>query len=153
MENMNNQGKRPQQVRDSEKIAWYGVIGMTILLILMTLLTSCVGTYYLSDAEYDDAKEEHLIITYYNNQIYWGWYEGYWYYYGIPHQNPWYYYYNICPPSHYHINTHIKINRPKKIIVHRNNKLTSKPLRNNKVLINNGSKRTNKTTIRRKPKK
>jgi len=41
MENMNNQGKRPQQYKDSAKLAWYGVIGITILLILMTLLSSC----------------------------------------------------------------------------------------------------------------
>ena len=35
MENMNNQGKRPQQYEDSVKFAWYGVVGMVILLFLM----------------------------------------------------------------------------------------------------------------------
>ena len=41
---MNNQGKRPQQVRDSERFAWYGVLGMIIILILVTLLGGCATT-------------------------------------------------------------------------------------------------------------
>ena len=41
MANMNNQGRTPKQYKDSARFAWYGVIGMTILLILMTLLSSC----------------------------------------------------------------------------------------------------------------
>jgi len=44
MENMNNQGKRPQQVRDSERLAWYGVLGMVIILILTSLLMGCATT-------------------------------------------------------------------------------------------------------------
>tara|TARA_R110000737_G_scaffold14842_1_gene31048 strand:+ start:1748 stop:2284 length:537 start_codon:yes stop_codon:yes gene_type:complete len=178
MANLNKkhkQGKTPQQYKDSSSFAWYGVVGMIIILTLTILMSGCVGTYYISDAQYDNAREEHLAITYHNSYVYWGWQDGWWYYYGVPHQNPWYYYYNVCPPSHYHINTHIKINKPKKIIVHRNSNLTSKPHRDNRVLknnnksnrnikvtpnkttntikINNGSKRTNKTTIKRKPKK
>jgi len=41
MENMNKkpgQGKTPQQYHDSSRFAWYGVIGMVILLILASLL-------------------------------------------------------------------------------------------------------------------
>ena len=38
MENMNNQGKTPQQYQDSTKFTWYGVVGMTILVILLSLL-------------------------------------------------------------------------------------------------------------------
>jgi len=41
---MNNQGKRPDQYESSAKIAWYGVLGMVILLILTSLLTGCVTT-------------------------------------------------------------------------------------------------------------
>ena len=41
MENMNNQGKRPEQYTDSARFAWYGVVGMIILLIVMTLLGGC----------------------------------------------------------------------------------------------------------------
>ena len=95
MENMNKkpktkpgQGKTPQQYKDSTKFAGYSLIIMIILLILMTLLSSCTGTYYLS--QYDDHYNESIqadqsSITYYNNQIYWGWQSGYYYYYGKPH--------------------------------------------------------------------
>ena len=41
MENMNNQGKWPDQYGSSAKFAWYGVVGMITLLILMTLLGGC----------------------------------------------------------------------------------------------------------------
>jgi hypothetical protein len=44
MENSNKksrQGKTPQQIKDSEKLAWFGVVGMVILLILVMLLSSC----------------------------------------------------------------------------------------------------------------
>ena len=39
------QGKTPQQYRDSAKFAWYGVVGMTLLIILLTLLGGCVTTH------------------------------------------------------------------------------------------------------------
>jgi hypothetical protein len=38
------QGKTPQQYEDSAKFAWYGVVGMVILLILFSLLNSCTTT-------------------------------------------------------------------------------------------------------------
>ena len=45
MANMNKkspgQGKTPQQYTDSTRIAWYGVVGMTLLVILLTLLGGC----------------------------------------------------------------------------------------------------------------
>ena len=125
----------------------------TILFTLALFLSSCYGTYYLTDAEYSDAREEHASITYYDNQIYWGWHSGYYYYYGMPHYYPWYYYYNTCPPSHYTHTTHVIISRPVNRPTHRPNRSIHKS--NNKVIIkpNNGSKRPNKTTIRRKPKK
>ena len=128
-------------------------------LILFTLglfLSSCYGTYYITDTEYDDTREEHLAVTYYNNSIYWGWNNGYYYYYGKPHYYPWHYYYNTCPPSYYNTTTHVVINKPVSRPTHRPNiRVKTNTHRNNKVIIktNNGSKRTNKTTIRRKPKK
>jgi len=67
MENMNNQGKKPQQVRDSERLAWYGVLGMVIVLIMVMMLSGCTGVYYLTDAEYSDVRETHASVTYYNN--------------------------------------------------------------------------------------
>ena len=48
MGNMNNQGKRPQQYKDSERFAWYGVVGMVLLVILLTLLGGCATTHDVS---------------------------------------------------------------------------------------------------------
>tara|TARA_R110001592_G_scaffold23621_1_gene92400 strand:- start:319 stop:546 length:228 start_codon:yes stop_codon:yes gene_type:complete len=44
MENSNNQGKRPEQYKDSAKFAWYGVVGMIIILLLTSLLMGCATT-------------------------------------------------------------------------------------------------------------
>ena len=44
MENMNNQGKRPDQYTNSTKFAGYSIVGMVILLILITLLGGCAIT-------------------------------------------------------------------------------------------------------------
>jgi len=44
MENMNNQGKRPEQYEDSARFAWYGVVGMVVILILTSLLMGCATT-------------------------------------------------------------------------------------------------------------
>ena len=132
----------------------------TILLILALFLSSCYGTYYISDAEYSDLREDHASVTYYNGSIYWGWHSGYYYYYGKPHYYPWYYYYNTCPPSHYNTTTHVIITRPVKKPTHRPiiirpNKpnVTVKPNRNNKVTVKpNRNRTTNKVIIKRKRK-
>ena len=106
----------------------------TILFTLALFLSSCYGTYYISDAEYSDLREEHAAVTYYDNQIYWGWNSGYYYYYGKPHYYPWTYYYNTCPPSHYTHTTHIVITRPVNKPNHRPNRnITVKPNRNIKT--------------------
>jgi hypothetical protein len=146
-----------------------------ILFTLALFLSSCYGTYYISDTEYSNIKEEHTPITYWrdfdgcffgtglvDSPIYWGWSDGFYYYYGKPHYYPWYYYYNTLPPSIYSINTHIIINKPVNKPTYRPNKPTYKPNKpthrpniksnKNKVIIH-GSKRTNQTTIKRKPKK
>jgi len=41
---MKNQGKTDKQYEDSAKLAWYGVMGMIILLILTTLSSGCTTT-------------------------------------------------------------------------------------------------------------
>ena len=176
MENMNNQGKRLDQYKNSTKFAGYGILGMLILLIIITLLSGCYGTYYITDAEYDDMREEHLAVTYHNNSIYWGWSNGFYYYYGQPHYYPWYYYYTSCPPSYYNISTHIIVVNPVKRPNYRPNKSNIKPThrptinvkpnvnRNNKIKVNtnrnkviiknNRSNNSNKrsTNTRRRPK-
>ena len=79
-----------RQYKDSARFTFGGIIGIIILTLLM-LLTSCYGTYYLTDAEYSDVRESHASLTYHNNSIYWGWNSGYYYYYGTPHYYPWYF--------------------------------------------------------------
>ena len=165
MENMNNQGKTPQQYKDSMRFFSRAILGILILMIIMVLFSGCYGTYYITDAEYDNVREEHLAVTYHNNSIYWGWNNGYYYYYGKPHYYPWYYYYNTCPPSYYNTTTHIVIVKPVNKPTHRPNRPIVKPTHrpnikvktntnHNKVIIkNNGSKRTNKTKITRRTKK
>ena len=44
MENMNNQGKIPDQYENSTKFAGYSILGMIILIIIMTLLGGCATT-------------------------------------------------------------------------------------------------------------
>ena len=45
MENMNNQGKRPDQYKNSTKFAGYSIVGMIILLVIITLLGGCATTH------------------------------------------------------------------------------------------------------------
>ena len=127
----------------------------TILLILILFLSSCYGTYYISDTEYSDLREEHASLTYHDNQIYWGWHSGYYYYYGKPHYYPWYYYYNVCPPSHYGVTTHVVITRPVNKPTHRPNwnkpnRPTYKPNRpvKNNTNIKVKTNRINKVTVK-----
>ena len=118
---------------------WTEITPLRILMVILTialiisLLPSCTGTYYITDAEYSDVRESHASVTYYDNQIYWGWHSGYYYYYGMPHYYPWYYYYNACPPSHYTHTTHVVITRPVNKPTHRPNRpnrnITIKPNR------------------------
>jgi hypothetical protein len=44
MANMSNQGKDKQNYENSAKFAWYGVVGMITLLIVLTLFSGCVTT-------------------------------------------------------------------------------------------------------------
>jgi len=81
----------------------------SILIILALFLSSCMGTYYISDAEYSDAREFNTSKIFHQGELYWGWNDGFYYYYGKPHYYPWNYYYNTCPPSHYNTSTHIVI--------------------------------------------
>ena len=41
----NNQGKRPDQYKNSTKFAGYSIIGMIVLLIIITLLGGCATTH------------------------------------------------------------------------------------------------------------
>ena len=122
------------------------IIVLTFWVIILMTLTSCYGTYYLTDSEYIDAREDHASITYYNSQIYWGWNNGYYYYYGIPHYYPWTYYYNTCPPSHHTTTTHIIVNKPVNRPTHRPNRPTVKTNSNRNTIRTNSN--TTKTIIK-----
>ena len=102
-----------ERYESSAKLSYYGWIGIIITLLFL-VLTSCHGTYYISDAEYSDSHEEHVPLTYHNGNPYFGLHGGYYWYYGKPHYAPWYDYYNTCPPSYYNKSTHVVIKRPVK---------------------------------------
>jgi len=132
------------KIKNSEKMK-------TILLTLAILLSSCYGTYYITDAEYSDLRETHASITYYDNQIYWGFHSGYYYYYGKPHYYPRYYYYNACPPSHYGVTTHVVITRPVNKPTHRPNRPTvrpNRPVKNNATIRVKTNRTNNKVTVK-----
>ena len=44
MANMSNQGKDKQNYENSAKVAWYAIIGLTALLVILTLLGGCSTT-------------------------------------------------------------------------------------------------------------
>lgn len=77
-----------------------------ILAIIISLLTGCSGTYYVVDTQTHDHATE---IYYHNDLPYWGMYNNYYYYYGIPHIYPWWYYYTMMPVYTYSIQTHVHI--------------------------------------------
>ena len=158
--------KSDKSYRDAAFASFWSFVGIFILVILMLLFSGCYGTYYISDSEYSDAREDHATVTYHNNSIYWGWNSGYYYYYGKPHYYPWTYYYSSCPPSHYNLFTHFIVQRPvtrptyrpkprpvkpnlvTNIREHDNTIIYVKPNRNNNV-------KTNKSNVKvntRKPK-
>jgi hypothetical protein len=138
-----------RQYKDSARFTFGGMVGI-ILLIGLMLLTSCTGTYYITDSEYSDVRESHASLTYHNNLIYWGWDSGYYYYYGTPHYYPWYYYYNTCPPSHYTHTTHVIITRPVNRPTHRPNRPKVNTHRSNIKVKTNINRNTNvKTNVNR----
>lgn len=161
---MGNQGRFPntreKSYKSAAKGAFVGWIGILITVIFALLFSGCYGTYYISDAEYSDLREEHAVTTFHNNTIYWGFNNGYYYYYGKPHYYPWYYYYNTCPPSYYHTTTHIVISKPVNKPTHRpkptynkprgndNNRIYIKPNRNHNTKHN-----TNKKVIKPRTKR
>lgn len=130
-----NIGRWQNRLRiDNYQTLWLSWLkGIVMGIIIMSLLSSCYGTYYLTDAEYSDAREEHTNVTYYNSQVYWGFASGSYYYYGVPHYYPWYYYYDSCPPTHYTHTTHVIVRNPVIRPTHRPNINNHRPnIRTNK---------------------
>ena len=98
-----------------------------VIVLIMLLLTSCYvyestyspqkhncelmarGDVCLSDHRCCNPQEHTTQVYYYDNLPYWGFYNDYYYYYGIPHMYPWWYYYTIWPHHTYNVSTHVYI--------------------------------------------
>ena len=103
------------------------LLTIVILAVVLSLLTGCSGTYYvveqpqhtceltvrgdacLSDHSCCKPRDHSTQVYYHNDLPYWGFYNDYYYYYGIPHIYPWWYYYTLIPHYTYNINTHVYI--------------------------------------------
>ena len=83
------------------------------ILILLLFLSSCTLTSYVYDPVYEDHPHTTEVYWYTDYELggtpYFGYWEGFWFYYGVPHYYPWWYYYQFLPPYHYHKYTHVHI--------------------------------------------
>ena len=166
--------------------------GLIMGIIIMSLFSGCYiydgqkvvnlleknGAYY-SDPNYDDVSAyQNETIHYHNNNVYHGYYQGFYYYYGQPHWYPWTYYYTIMPHYTYSISTHIHVHVQSGYAVNRprgtkfNNRtvgtytpintssvINKRPIRNNRVYVkpninhntrpNNNKVNTNKVNTNR----
>jgi len=93
----------------SKKIGYLIVIIFWLTaLTMLTVMTGCYVTSYTPDPIYEDRP--HSTELYYNGlDLYFGFDSGFYYYYGIPHFYPWWYYYQFIPPYHYHIHSHVHV--------------------------------------------
>ena len=82
------------------------VLITAVVLSVLLSLAGCSGTYYIVDDTYDNHSTE---VYYHNDLPYWGFYNSYYYYYGIPHMYPWWYYYTLMPHYTYSVHTHVTI--------------------------------------------
>ena len=81
---------------------------MNKILLILLLTCSCTLTSYTTDPVYED--HTHTTEIYYHDElVYFGYWEGFYYYYGVPHFYPWWYYYQFIPPYHYHTHSHIHV--------------------------------------------
>ena len=107
MENMNN------QYSNNTRAAWYIIVFMMSMLILISLLTGCAGSYYIMDPVYEDHPHTTEVYWYTDYELggtpYFGYWDNFYYYYGVPHFYPWWYYYQFIPPYHYYTHSHIII--------------------------------------------
>ena len=67
------------------------------------------GQYCLSDHSCCESRDHSTEIYYHNDLPYWGFYNNFYYYYGVPHLYPWWYWYTILPPYTYSSHTHVSI--------------------------------------------
>ena len=100
-----------------------------LLLIFVFLCSSCSLTHYAYkdanntlDPVYEDYS--HTTKVYYHvygsgdRFVYFGYWDGFYYYYGVPHFYPWWYYYQFIPPYHYYTHSHIHVHCSNGYYVH-----------------------------------
>ena len=96
-----------------------------MIVLIMLLLSSCYvyessysppqhncelmerGQQCLSDHRCCENREHSTQVYYHNDLPYWGFYNDYYYYYGIRHMYPWWYYYTLRPNYIYNVSTHV----------------------------------------------
>ena len=101
-----------------------------ILFLFIFSFLGCYVTTYHTEPLHEDYTDE---VYYWNDSElggspYFGYFDGFYYYYGIAHYWPWWYYYMYRPHTHYNIHTHVHINCPNGSFVygHRNKKFNNK---------------------------
>lgn len=79
------------------------------ILIIVLFLSSCslTSTYYV-DPVYEDHPHS-TEVYYYGVDVYWGYNSGFYYYYGVPHFYPWWYYYQFIPPYNFYTHSHVYV--------------------------------------------
>ena len=98
------------------------------ILFLLLFLCSCSLTSYHVDPVYEDHPHT-TEVYFYDTDIYFGYHSGFYYYYGVPHFYPWWYYYQFLPSYHYHVHTHVHVHCNNGHYVHyghRKNKFNNK---------------------------
>jgi len=89
------------------------IIVITFWFIVLSLMSSCSLTSYYIDPIYEDhphTTEVYWVTDYeIGGSPYFGYWDNFWYYYGVPHFYPWWYYYQFIPPHHYYTHSHIHV--------------------------------------------
>jgi len=139
---------------DNYETLWLSWLkGLIMGIILMSLLSGCYvyeGSYssdfgngphssYYDDDYYISHYVPTMGIYYWNSELYWGYSEGWYYYYGSRHMYPWWYYYHNRPAYHYNVHTHVHCH-----VGHRNH--VTRP-RGNRRLDNANNRTYNVSTV------
>jgi len=98
----------------SKKIGYIIVITFWLVtLTMLTVMTGCYVTSYTPNPVYEDHPHTTEIYWATDYEIggspYFGYWDDFWYYYGVPHFYPWWYYYQYIPPHYYYAQWHVHI--------------------------------------------
>ena len=98
-----------------------------IIIISLAMMSGCTvyeGTYSsqshncelmergqpcLSDPSCCESRDHSTEIYYHDDVPSWGFHNNFYYYYGVPHLYPWWYWYTLLPPYTYSTHTHVSI--------------------------------------------